>query len=84
MQAVSITYDTELPAPYVMLELDGYVQIQANPAMRARFPLWLLEIMQNDILARIPTIPHSGLPALPVNHTADVIDFTAARRSRAV
>lgn len=84
MQPLSIAYDAELTTPYILLEFDGYVQIQANPGMRARFPLWLLEIMQNDILSHVPLTPRSGVPALPADHTGDVIDLTAARRRRVV
>lgn len=83
MQVMSITYDVGLPMPYVLLEFDGYIQVQANPGLRARFPLWLLEIMQNDILGHVPLTPRAGVPVLPADHYADVIDITA-RRVRAV
>lgn len=83
MQDISIRYDETLPVPYQLTVFDGYVRIEANPRQRARIPLWLLEIMQNDILARVPTVPHYGQPALPADHAADVIDLRT-RRVRAV
>ena len=82
MQDFSIRYDETLPVPHALTIFDGYVRIEINPRHRARLPLWLLELMQNNLLSAIPGPPHRTevvLPELP----ADVIDLTAARRVRA-
>lgn len=83
MQDFTIRYDETLPVPFALASVDGYTLIEANPRQRARIPLWLLELMQNDLLAHIPNQPHFGQPTLPAEHSADVISITTAR-SRAV
>lgn len=83
MQDISIRYDETLPAPHSLTIFDGYIRIEINPRHQARLPLWLLELMQNDLLRHIPGPPHYGQPALPVDHQAQVIDIRT-RQSHAV
>lgn len=75
MQDISVRYDDTLPVPHVLHCFDGYYLAEINPRHRARLPLWLIEIMQNDILRTITTGPHAPLAATPEHNHDNVIDI---------
>lgn len=74
MQDFSLRYDETLPASHVLHCFDGYYLAEINPRHRAQLPLWLIELMQNDVLSKITTGPH-GPVEVPVEHENNIIDL---------
>lgn len=77
MQDISIRYDETLPVPHSLTVFDGYARIEINPRHRARLPLWLLELMQNELLGKIPGPPRTV--AVTTERDGTVIDLRTHR-----
>lgn len=81
MQDFSLRYDETLPVPHVLHCFDGYYLAEINPRHRARLPLWLIELMQNDVLAAITTGPHEPALAPAEEFTDNIIDLRPRLRA---
>lgn len=75
MQDFSLRYDETLPAPHVLHCFDGYYLAEINPRRRAELPLWLIELMQNDVLSGVTTGPHGPVEVPVEDHSDNVIDL---------